>query len=147
MAFTDLYTGRFTDEDTAIKQLIDCAVLSIPGEWLPSNGAIGTQILPEYWKGNLDTAIVETIVRNILEPYKDWFVVLEVRSHLNEIMDVTPGVADRDFAFFVDVTVRVVASRSTFVVRVTADDGSLTLMTVNNNNIFTVNGKEFELYA
>ena len=137
MPFIDYYTGKFTDEDTAIKQTIDCTVLSISGEWLSANGAIGTQILPDYWRGILNDAIVETIVRNVLEPYKNWFVPITIRIHHND--EVLEKTGEFDWSFFVDVTVEIISSREIVGIRIEIERSNIILLIVNNNDLFTVN--------
>ena len=91
--FVDFYTGEFADEETAIVQVIDCAILSIPGEWRAVNGNIGTNILPYSWRfKTLDKNIIETFVKSALEPYKNWFRVITVEVQVSEQIPVRVSV-------------------------------------------------------
>lgn len=103
MPFIDFYTGAWTNEQTAIKQIVDCAVLTIPGEWGFADAQFGTQLLPKQWRGNLDSSVAETLVRNTLERYKDWFILEFVRFRIEP-----PDDGNDITSFSVDVTARIV---------------------------------------
>ena len=87
--FVDFYTGEFADEETAISQVIDCAILSFPNEWGAVNGNIGTNIMTSVWRfQELNRNVTETLVRSALEPYKDWFRVVGVEIEIGHQISI-----------------------------------------------------------